>query len=120
MNNKSLFGLDEKWVAALSYLFGAISGIIVLVLERDNKFVKFHALQSTMWFLFLWILGFVLGLVLGIPILGFILGLAVRPVLWVGRIIYFFTKICLMITACTGKETKIPIIGDAAWNYVYK
>ena len=118
--NKSLFGLDERVVAALSYLFGPISGIIVLVLERENKFVKFHALQSMLWFLLLWAIWLVLGFVLSIPIIGVILGFAMWPIRWIGRLIYILTKLCLMFTAYKGSNLKIPIIGDAAWNQIYK
>ena len=124
MNNKSLLGLDERVVAALSYLFGSISGIIVLVLERDNKYVRFHALQSTLWFLLLmvatWLLNIVIGIVGVIPIIGQILGMPFSLVLSIGGLVYFLSKICLIFMACTGKTFKIPILGDVAWNQVYK
>ena len=120
---KSIFGLDEKLVAALSYLLGPFSGIIVLVLERDNKFVRFHALQSTLWFLFvyviLWVISVVAGLT-GIPIIGLLVALVLWPIRWVVRTIMFLSKLFLMFKAGTGSEFKLPFVGDVAWNQVNK
>ena len=46
----ALFGLKDTHTAVLAYLLGFISGIIVLLLEKESSFVKFHAMQSTMAF----------------------------------------------------------------------
>jgi len=119
---KSIFGLNENIVAALSYIAGPFSGIIVLILERENKFVRFHALQSTLWFLFLMIAGWMLDLiqrVLGsIPLLGWGLGLIIGMVLWAGGILYIVSKLFLMFKAFQNAVFKMPIIGDVVWNQV--
>ena len=47
---KSSLGLDPNVAALLSYLGGFVSGIIIFVLEKDNKFVRFHAMQSLILF----------------------------------------------------------------------
>ena len=39
-------GLDPAVAAALSYLAGPFSGVLVLLAERTNPFVRFHAWQS--------------------------------------------------------------------------
>ena len=49
--DKSSTGLDPNLAAALAYLLGFLTGILFLVIEKDSKFVRFHALQSTMVFL---------------------------------------------------------------------
>ena len=117
---KSIFGLNENIAAALAYLFGPFSGIIVLVLERENKFVRFHALQSTLWFLFLMITSWVLGVFTSIPIIGLILGLVINPVLWLGGILTFVSWAFLMFKAYSGATFKIPVIGDVVWTQVNK
>ena len=120
---KSIFNLDEKIVAALSYLVGPITGIFVLVMERENKFVRFHALQSTLWFLFIWVILWIISLVgvfTGIPLLGFLVALMLWPVRWVIRAIWFISKLFLMFKAVTGSEFKLPFVGDVAWNQIYK
>src|ERR1044072_1070565 len=42
---KSALGLDGNVAAALGYPIGIIA-IISLIMEKENRFVKFHALQS--------------------------------------------------------------------------
>ena len=49
-------GLSENIEGALCYSFGFVTGIIFLFLEDENKFVKFHAIQSTIVFLPLFII----------------------------------------------------------------
>jgi uncharacterized membrane protein len=124
MSKKSIFDLDENIVAALSYVFGPFSGILVLVLEKSNKFVRFHALQSTLWFLMLMVIGWVLGLVgsifSSVPLIGWLFGSAIGIIVAIGSLIYFGSKIFLIIKAVLNETTKIPIIGDVAWNQVNK
>ena len=39
-------GLEPNFAAALTYLAGPFSGILILLVERTNGFVRFHAWQS--------------------------------------------------------------------------
>ncbi len=41
--------LEPRLAAVLCYLLGVISGIILLTIERENRFVRFHALQSILY-----------------------------------------------------------------------
>jgi uncharacterized membrane protein len=106
---KASFGLDENIVSVLCYLGIWITGIIFYLVEKDNKIVKFHALQSILTFLPLNILYWVLWYIFwwsGITyILGTILG-----------IIIFILWIVLMIKAYQGEKYKLPIVGDIADN----
>ena len=122
MSEKSVFGLSPNGAAALSYVFGPITGIVVMVLERNNKFVRFHALQSTLWFLMFWVAGWVYALITGIGFLwiGDILGFLLSPVYFVGVIVYFLSKILLIWKAYHGAAFKIPIFGEVAWAQVHK
>jgi len=117
---KSIFGLSENIVAALSYVLGPITGLFVLVAERENKYVRFHALQSTLWFLFLWIVYWVVGLIVGFPVIGFILGIVARPVMWIWGLLFVTSKIFLVLQAALGYKFKLPFVGDVAWNQVHK
>ena len=63
---KSALGLDGNLAAALGYPVGIIA-IICLIMEKENRFVKFHALQSILLHvafivvaIVVWILGFIL------------------------------------------------------------
>lgn len=44
-------GLEENVEGALAYLLGFVSGIVLYLIEKDSRFVRFHALQSTVIFL---------------------------------------------------------------------
>jgi len=117
---KSVFGLERNLAAALSYVFVFFSGIAVLVLERENKFVRFHALQSTLWFGFLFIVNWVLNLLTSIWVIGVFLNFLVAPITTVLAIIGFVSWILLMYKAHKGEDFKLPIVGDVAWVQINK
>ena len=50
-NQKSAIGLDGNLAAALGYPIGIIA-LILIFIEKENKFVRFHAIQSIVWSLF--------------------------------------------------------------------
>ncbi|MDR1705882.1 MAG: hypothetical protein LBS19_14535 [Clostridiales bacterium] len=111
---KSLFGLDENIVSTIAYAGIWITGIIVFLLERENKTVRFHALQSTILFGGLSILGAVCNFVLGwIPLIGGLVGL----ILWA---VPLFAWLFLMLAAFRGQMFKVPVLGDAVWAQVNK
>jgi uncharacterized membrane protein len=58
---RSSTGLDENVAGFLCYLFGFITGIVFLVVEKESRFVKFHAMQSTITFLGLFIISMIIG-----------------------------------------------------------
>lgn len=102
MGNSSL-GLSENIAGALTYLLGFITGIIFLLIEKNNKFVRFHAMQSTILFIVI----FVIDIILSITIIGLLL---VPVVGLISLILWLF----LMYQAFTGKKFKLPVIGDMA------
>jgi uncharacterized membrane protein len=103
--DKSSSGLDANVAAALSYALGFVTGIVFLFTEQDNKFVRFHALQSTIVFGALSLASLVLQ---SIPILGMVLTVAIllplSAVLW----------LLLMYKAWQGEKFKVWIAGDLA------
>jgi uncharacterized membrane protein len=105
----SIMGLDANLAAALSYLVGFISGLIVLVLEKENRFVRFHALQSTLLFAGIVVFDILLQLV---PLLGALLVIFV--VIPVSAILWLL----LMFKAYQGEEFKLPIVGRIAADRV--
>jgi len=103
--NKSSFGLDENVAAALTYGLGWITGLAFLLAERENRFVRFHALQSTIVFGGLSVLWFV-GT--SIPPFGWLLSFFIIPplsaILW----------LLLLFKAYQGERFKLPYVGDIA------
>ena len=100
---RSSTGLDENVAGFFCYLLGFITGIIFLVVEKKSSFVKFHAMQSTITFLSLFVISFILGL---IPIIG----LLVYPI-WILALILW---LLLMIKALRGERYCLPIVGKMA------
>ena len=117
---KSIFGLDDNVAAALSYLFGPFTGLAVLVMERENKFVRFHAMQSTIWFTLILITGWLLAIIRDIPFIGWLLSFVIVPLAGIISFIGIASLILLMIKAVSKETFKIPIIGDVAWNQINK
>lgn len=108
--NKTALGLDEKLEGALCYVLGWITGLIFLLLEKDNKFVRFHAMQSMAVFLALFVVSWILWM---IPIIGWtIAGLL--------SVASFILWILLMIKAYQGEQFKLPVIGDFAEQQISK
>ena len=97
---QSSTGLEENVAGFLCYLLGFITGIIFLVVEKKSSFVKFHAKQSTIAFLILFVISLIIG---GIPVIG-ILILLFTLILW----------LLLMIKALRGERYLLPIVGKMA------
>ncbi len=113
---KSLFNLAENLVSLLAYAGFFFTGIVFLIMEKENKTVRFHALQSTIWFLFLGVARWLVGALSYFPILGFAFGL----VGWAIGVVWVLSWLFLMYNAYTGKMFKIPVIGDVVAAQINK
>ena len=108
---KTSLGMDENVEAALSYFLGFLTGILFFVMEKESKFVKFHAMQSIAVFIALFVINMVLGIILGITIVGLML----LPLIYLLELILW---IMLMYKAYKGEKFKLPIAGDFAEKQV--
>ena len=108
--NKASTGLQPNLAGLLCYLAGFVTGIIFLIIEKDNKFVRFHAMQSIFVFGGLFVLQIVLSF---IPFIGWIL----IPFVGIAALILW---ILLMIKAYNGETYKLPIVGDMAEKQLQK
>jgi len=97
---QSSTGLEENVAGFLCYLLGFVTGIVFLVVEKKSSFVKFHAKQSTITFLGLFVILLVIGWV---PVLG--------TLVWIFTLILWLV---LMIQALQGKRYSLPIVGKLA------
>lgn len=112
---KSSTGLDVNIAGLLTYAAGFITGIVFLVIEKDSKFVRFHAMQSVFTFLGLFVINLVVGLVIGnIPFIGLMV-LFLSPLLLVLGLVLW---VILMFKAYQGEWFKLPIVGDLAMKQV--
>lgn len=107
-------GLQPNVAALLAYLFSWVGGLVFILIEKENKFVRFHAFQSLFFTgaaIAVWILYSILAIMLpfgisGILYLIVLLGLGI-------------TWIILLVNAFQGKTFKLPVIGDLAYKQAY-
>jgi uncharacterized membrane protein len=101
---ESSTNLAPRVAGLLCYLGAWITGIVFIVIEQKNKWVRFHAAQSLVTFGTLWIAGLILG---NIPYIKFFFS----PALGILGVILW---IVLMVKAYNGERFKLPLFGDIA------
>ena len=103
-------GLAPNVAGALCYLLGLVTGIVFLMIEKEDRSVRFHAMQSIILSVAVLVVSIILGF---IPLLGWLLGLLINlavGVLWV----------VLMVKAYQGEEWEVPVLGKIAREQVAK
>ena len=93
---------NSNVLAAVSYVIGFITGIIILLVAGGDKYVKFHAMQSIFFSIVTIIISFILGFV---PFAGIVWG-----------IIVFIAWVVLIVKAAMGEKFKLHVIGNWAEN----
>lgn len=93
-------GIKSNIAGFLSYVLGFFTGIFFYLFEKENKFVRFHAMQSI-----------ILSIVLGV--LDYIFN-SFKIIISVINIAAFILWIVLSVKAYKGERFKFPIIGDIA------
>lgn len=127
-------GMDPKVAAAISYIW--IVGVIFFFLEKENKFVRFHAMQSilfgisnTVIMMVLMVVAFVLTFAFGIggAMVGGGIGTLVSLLVWLVWLLFWVIAMALFIglilaavKAYQGQKFKLPIIGNIAEGIVDK
>jgi uncharacterized membrane protein len=101
---KTSMELDENVAGLLCYVLGWVSGLVFFLIEKKNKFVRFHALQSIIVFGVLTLASIVIG---WIPFIGWV----INSIIWVLAIVLW---IILMIKAYQGEKYKLPWAGNLA------
>jgi uncharacterized membrane protein len=131
-------GLEPNIAAALSYIW--IVGVIFFILEKENRFVRFHALQSILFGVANTIIMFLLAIVAVFLTVVFSIGAAaassgggggiatlVSLLVWVIWLIFWFIGLAMFVgliiaavKAYQGQKFKLPIIGNMAEKMVNK
>ena len=101
---KTSLGLEENVAGALSYVLWWLTGIVFYILEKDNRVVKFHAMQSILVFLPLMVIIIIISF---IPVVGWILS-------WLITVLSVLLWLILMLKAYQGGKFKLPVVGDIA------
>jgi uncharacterized membrane protein len=118
-------GMAPNVAAGCSYIVTWITGLVFFLSEKQNKFVRFHAMQA----ICLGVLAAVLGFVYSFLIVGAAAAASASPnaaagsvgfmglifmVIWLG---FFVLWVVCLIQAFGGKWFKIPVIGDLAMKW---
>ena len=111
---KTSTGLGENVAGLLCYVAWWVSGIVFILIEKENKLVRFHAIQSIAIFGAITILLIVLGVLSSIPFIGLIFGI-IYGIVWLLSVVLW---IVLMVKAYQGARFKLPWAGYMAEKYV--
>jgi len=134
---KSSFGnMDANAAGALAYI--GVVGLILIIIEKENRFVRFHAMQSLLYgvgmsvlmvilFIFLWVISLILMMMAAavggnagggiaaiagvIAMLIWIAAIVLLPLLILGGLIFAAVK------AYQGQMFKLPIVGNLAEKF---
>lgn len=126
---KSSTGLDENIAALLSYIFGWVGGLVFFLIEKESRFVRFHAMQSILLSavaivvgIVLWFLWFVLavGASLASETLGFIVSAALGLLIFLFWLGLFIGVILCLVKAFQHQYFKLPVIGNFAEKFSAK
>lgn len=105
---KTSMGMEQNIAGLLCYVVGWITGLIFFLLEKENRFVRFHAMQSIVVFGALTVLSFIVGV---IPLLGGILS-------WLIGVLALILWIVLMVKAYQNEMYKLPWAGNFAEKHI--
>jgi uncharacterized membrane protein len=110
-------GLEPNVAGAVAYLFGFVTGVAMLLIDGDNEFVRFHAIQSiafnvvvavyvlltfgTIFLSFLPVVGDLFSFLFGLfyPVVG---------------LVTFLAWAFLLYKAYEGERYELPVIGPIA------
>ena len=115
---KTNLGIEPNIAGLLCYLISVIAGVVFLVIEKENKFIRFHAIQSIILgcgFVAAYFAIIILDAVFeNIPILGFFIGLVLGLVYFLLGPAFAIITIIMMIKSYGNETFKLPVIGDIA------
>lgn len=102
----------EPNIAAVVSYFPFVGSIFIYITEKENKFVRFHALQS----LIFWILALcITGLITSLKLIA--IGFLIEPIFQVALVATWFF---LMYKAYNNEEYQLPIVGKIAKEQIHK
>jgi len=116
---RSTTGLEPRTAAALAYLAGPFSGGLMLWLERENDFVRFHATQALIGLGGL-ALALIASYLFGVMAMFVSASLVtvffnVAAVIWI--VLVIATLLCAW-KAWSGERWRLPLVADYADRFL--
>jgi uncharacterized membrane protein len=120
---KTNLGLEPNIAGLLCYVpccIGLVFSVVAAIVEKQSRFVRFHAFQSLLLhgaFIVLWIA--ITGVQIGLGVVGLgAVGFLIQLLSWVVGLALLGLAIFLMIKANSGEELELPVIGPMARQWV--
>jgi len=107
-------GMEPNVAGLLCYILGWVTGLIFLLLEKENQFVRFHAMQSIVTFAAFNAVLIVLSILEWLPLIG-VLFLVLNVL---AGILAFILWVVLMVKAYQGERYKLLWAGDFAEKHI--
>lgn len=102
-------GLQENIAALLCYVLGWVTGLIFFLIEPNNRFIRFHAMQSIIVFGIFTLLSIIFN------------WLPFWFILWpIISILAFILWVILIVKAYQWVYFKLPLVGDLAEKWANK
>ena len=98
--------LEPNIAAALSYIISPFTGIIFFIVEKDDKFVRFHAFQSILFGVASYIIWFV-----ATSLMALLVGFVLVPLVSIAMFIFYAM---LMWKAYNNEMYELPVLGKIA------
>ena len=108
--SKSSTGLESNIAGLLSYLVGWVTGLVFFLIEKEDESVRFHAMQSIIFFGAITVIQIVLSILGIIPALGLVFSI-IGYLVWLFAVVMW---IVFMVKAYQGERFKFPVTGDLA------
>ena len=107
-------GLEPNIASVLAYVFTIVTGPLFLIVEKDNKEVRFHAWQATV-FGCLWFLGsFAFGVLSAIFFSSTIMMMLIHFVQFAFSVLGFILWCGFIYKAYNNERLTVPFISDLA------
>ncbi|HLM61824.1 MAG TPA: hypothetical protein VK308_13545 [Pyrinomonadaceae bacterium] len=120
---QSSFGLSPNLAALISYIWIPITSVLVLVTEKENRMVRFHAWQSIFLGCGFAALSIVLSIVIGIimlvagaisPYAGILVSVLSLIVWMIIALVMLGVWVFCLIKAYQGAIYRLPLVGKFA------
>ena len=112
-NKKSSTGMDPKIAVLLAYFFSWLGGLIIWLMEKENRFVKWNALQALILGIVEAIIGILMIIFGWVPFIGWL----VVVIGWIALVAILVAVIIAIVKAFSGETFRIPVVSSLTDKY---
>ncbi|MFZ5424248.1 MAG: DUF4870 domain-containing protein [Patescibacteria group bacterium] len=98
------YKMDQNMEAAFAYILTPITGFVVYHFEKENKFIRFHAMQSIVFGI-----ASVIALTIADALVAVFIGIILSPIV---TMVVFGLWLFLMWKAYNNEEFELPFLGQ--------